>query len=205
LKRTLRSLIGSLSLAAIAVAPAPVAHSAQSPEPRNLILFPIGLSESAFSPDGISLEEAMSKEFEAAMRKDKRFRITPFSRAHSSIKRALTEGAIPAALLLAPFTGRANSEFKALTLARLMRGELTCAATIDRFRFDGNKGQGEMVLTIEMCDVKAGKLIGSVALTAVGKGATEIEAAKATVTQAVADAVPQAVAVLTAPPKTGGL
>lgn len=173
--------------------------------PRSLVVFPVGLSDTVFSPEGFSLEDSLTASLEAALKKDARLKCIVFTRNHPSIKRALSEGTIPASHLLPPFTGRSGGEYRALVLGRLMRADLGIAGIVDRYRYDAAKGSAEIVLSLELFDVRAGKQIGSVALTGSATGASEVEAAKAAVAVVATEAAKEAIPILTGPSKaTGG-
>ncbi len=168
---------------------------------KSVAYFPFGLGDNAFSPEGYSLEEALTKGFLAEFGKDKRFSVNEFSRSNPGVKRALNEGSIPASILLAPFTGRQGTEFKGITLGKLMRAEISIAGIAERFSFDASKKSSSLIVTIEIFDVKAAKVLGIVSLTAKGTGDDKISAAKSAVADFVKQGVAQVVAILTAPPK----
>lgn len=174
------------------------------PKQKSLGVFPVGLADSVFSPEGYSLEDAGSKAISDQLRLDKRFSVVPFTRTHPAIQRALNEGSVKAGLLMAPFTGRAEGEFKAVRLGRLMRVELAIAPIIDSYDFDSAKSTAKLVIRYEIYDVKLSKLIGSVGLSAEGKGADEKTAASAAVADIVSKSIPQVIEMMTKPPKTGG-
>lgn len=168
---------------------------------RSVAYFPFGLGDNAFSPEGYSLEEALTKGFLAEFSKDKRFSVNEFSRSNPGVKRALNEGSIPASLLLAPFTGRQGSEFKGITLGKLMRAEVSIAGIAEKLSYDAAKKTSDLVVSLEIFDVKAGKVLGIVSLTAKGTGEDKLSAAKSAVADFIKQGVSQVIAILTAPPK----
>lgn len=168
---------------------------------RSVAYFPFGLGDNAISPEGYSLEEALTKGFLADFNKDKRFSVNEFSRSNPGVKRALNEGSIPASLLLAPFTGRHGNEFKGITLGKLMRAEISIAGVVEKLSYDAAKKTSALVVSLEIFDVKAGKVLGIVSLTANGTGDDKISAAKSAVAEFVKLGVVQVIAILTAPPK----
>lgn len=182
----------------------PASFAFAQPKQKSLAVFPVGLGESAFSPEGYSLETASTKPLEDEFKKDNRFSVVPFSRAHPSIRRALAEGFVTAQMLMAPFTGRSQGEFNAIRLGRLMRVDLAVASIIDSYDFNAATGAAKMVVRFELFDVKASKFLGSVALTAEGKGADEKTAAGAAINHFLSVGVPQSIEILTKPPKPGG-
>jgi len=171
---------------------------------KSLAVFPVGLNESVFSPEGFSLEDYATKLQTDALKTDKRFSSNPFTRTHPSVARALSEGSIKAQMLVPPFTGKSEGEFRAVRIGRLMRAELAIASVIDSYDFDNAKNTAKGLILVELYDVRLGKLIGSVAFSASGSGTDEISAAKKMVEALVGGAIPQALAILANPPKTGG-
>ena len=179
-----------------------IAPSAQTlPAPKNVAYFPVGLGDNAFSPEGYPLDQYFSDTTLTLLKADKRFSFSTFSRTHPGVKRALAEGTIPSALLLPPFTGSANGQFKAITLGKLVRADFAMAGIIDKFTFSERNKSADMNVTVQLFDLKLSKVAGIVAFTVKGTGATRVEAAKACVTEAAKQASTQSLQILSAPPK----
>lgn len=191
-----RVLMGLALFALIAVA-----FAQDKPQP-SLVSFAFGLGNDAFAPAGFKLEDEATRAVNNRLKSEKTFRVQPFSRTHPSVKRALAEGSIRSMLLWPPFTGKNQGQYKAITLAKLMRSDLALAGMIESVEFDEENNIGRLVVAIELYDVKAGKLKGTVVLTAEGAGETEVEAITAAIANLAETAVPQAITILKTPAKS---
>jgi hypothetical protein len=156
------------------------------------------------APEGYNLADLMTAAVRAGFEKNGSFASQQFSRTHPSVKRGLAEGSLRSALLLEPFTGMAESQPKAVVLGKLLRADYTAAGVVEDFSYDEAKKSAKLIATLELCDVKAAKMMGSVVLTVTSEGETEAVAAKAAAAKFADSAVPQAIAMLTAPPKKDG-
>lgn len=204
--RTLRPSKGvSQALTVLVLAFAVFAvSSALAPAKKSLVVFPFGLSDDVMETKGYRLQDALSKAVRAAIEKGGQFSIVGFSRNNASIKRALAEGTLKSALLLEPFTGRADGMPKAVTLGKLLRGDFALAGVAEQWDYSESAKEGKLVGTIETYDVAKMKILGSVVITATGKGDTEQAAANDAASKFAAQAVPEAIAILMAPPKKDG-
>lgn len=171
---------------------------------KSLVFFPFGLGDEVMETQGYRLQDELSKAVRATLEKSGQFMVVGFSRTHASVKRALAEGSLRSALLLEPYTGRADGMPKAVTLGRLVRGELGFAGVVEQWVYSPAKKEATLVATIELYDVSAAKMLGSVVITSKAAGDSEREAASAAASKFAQEAVPQAIAILTAPPKKGG-
>jgi hypothetical protein len=171
---------------------------------KSLVACPFVLRESVMETKDYSLQDELTKAVIERLKKDPQFAVLTFSRTHPSVRRALAEGSLKSALLLEPFTGVEGGQPKAVTLGRLMRGQLALAGVVDSFEYDAEKKMAKVVVSIELYDIAESKLLGAVAMTAEGAGDTEMAAAKATAAKLAETAVPEAVKILTAPRKKDG-
>lgn len=185
------------ALAALALLPA-----AQTPPPaKTVAYFPFGTGDNAFSPEGFALDTSLTEAVLAAVKPDKRYSFSTFSRTHPGVKRALSEGSIPSALLLAPFTGSTNGQFKAITLGKIVRADFAMAGIIDKFTFSERNNSADMVVTVQLFDLKLSKVAGIITFAAKGAGSTKLEAAKACVAEAAKQASTQSLQMFSLPPK----
>ncbi|MGI8924844.1 MAG: hypothetical protein ACR2HJ_12610 [Fimbriimonadales bacterium] len=171
---------------------------------KALVVFPFGLGEDVMEAKEYKLQDELTRATHALVRQDEKFTATLFARTHPSVKRALAEGSLKSALLLEPFTGEVGGQPKSVILGKLVRGQLALAGLVESFEYDATKKSARLVASIELYDIVAAKLLGTVVLTTDAPGETEAEAAKATAAKLAGDAVPQAVKILTAPPKKDG-
>lgn len=174
---------------------------AQPAAKKYLVLFPFGLSNDVMETQGYKLQEELTKSVRAALDSDKTFAATVFTRSHPAIKRGLSEGTLKSAILLEPFIGMSDGQHKAITLGKLVRAEIAAAGVVEDFSFDAEKKKAKLTASIQLFDVKAAKIIGSVVLTSEGTGATEPEAAKDAASKFARAAVPQVVATFNQPKK----
>lgn len=178
--------------------------AAQRPATKLVVYFPFGLSNEVMETQGYKLQDEVTTALRAELSKDKAYSFATFSRAHPSVKRALAEGSLKSALLLEPYTGMSQGQHKAITLGKLIRGDLALAGVIDSFEYNETTKRAKLVGSIELFDLKSGKMIGSVALTAEGDGETEAAAAKSAAMKYAEIAAPQVISTLSAPTKKDG-
>jgi len=189
----------------VALAFALIALGANSQTGRKaLVVFPFGLGEDVMEAKEYKLQDELTKATHTLVKQDERFSATLFARTHPSVKRALAEGSLKSALLLEPFTGEVGGQPKSVILGKLVRGQLALAGLVESFEYDAVKKSARLVASIELYDIVAAKMLGTVVLTADALGETEADAARAAVTKLAAEAVPQSVKILTAPPKKDG-
>ncbi len=169
-----------------------------------LVVFPFGLGEDVMEAKEYKLQDELTKAMHTLVKQDERFTATLFARTHPSVKRALAEGSLKSALLLEPFTGEVGGQPKSVILGKLVRGQLALAGLVESFEYDAMKKSARLVASIQLYDIVAAKLLGTVVLTADAPGVTEAEAAKAAAAKLAVEAVPQSVKILTAPPKKDG-
>lgn len=172
--------------------------------PVSVTLFEIGLGDNVRSPEGAALGSLATQELEKALKQDKRVRVTMFSRTHPAVRRAVSEGSIPNAFLLPPFTGRAGGEYKAVTLGRLVRAEFCIAAVIERFSYNSEQKSSTMEGVVEITNIKTGKLHGSLAMNMSGTGEDIVEGARSAVQNFAQAASSQILAMMFAPEKDDG-
>ena len=192
-----RALIG-LALTALALS-----ALAQTPK-KSVAFFPFGLGEEVMQTTGFKLEETVTGPFVEAFQKDGRLTHQTFKRTHASVRRALIEGSLKSALLLEPYTGRFENNFKAVTLGKVLRSDLAVAGQVDSWVYDSSSKKAKMTVSIETYNVGEAKPLGAVVLTVEGSGETEQEAAKSAAQALSAQAVPQVLTILTTPPKKDG-
>lgn len=172
--------------------------------PVSVTLFEVGLGDNVRSPEGAPLGNLATQELEKALKQEKKVRVTMFSRTHPAIRRAVSEGSIPNAFLLAPFTGRAGGEYKAITLGRLVRAEFCVAGVIERFSYNSEQNASTMEVIVEITNIKTGKLQGSLAMTINGTGENIVDGAKSAVQNFAQTASNQILAMIFAPEKNDG-
>ncbi|MCW5945554.1 MAG: hypothetical protein KIT74_00815 [Fimbriimonadales bacterium] len=202
--RPLRSTLKGLGRTAIVSALALIASVCIAAEKKIVALFPTGTSESVMSPQGVDLETAATNAIDKVLRANDRLQVVMFSRANAAVRRALTEGTIPAALLLPPFTGRTGGEYRAVTLGRLMRAQLAVASTVSSYRFARDTKTAHVILTLEAYDITTGKILGVASVSGEAEGEDEKSAAANAIAKAAAAAATEAIDFLLKPPKGDG-
>jgi hypothetical protein len=192
----------SRGLTALALAVLVLVGQTQTPK-KNLVLFPFGLGDSVMQTKGYRLQDELSQSVRAGFEKSGGYVVVPFTRMHPSVKRALAEDTVKAAMLIEPFTGKSGGEFKAVALGKLLRGDFAAAGVVDEFSYSAAKKSAKIVVSLELYDVRKSKPCGGVVLTSTGAGDTEAAAAKDACAKMAESMVPQAVSIFNKPKPEG--
>ncbi len=202
--RLINTVIKGLGRAFIVSALALVISVGVAQDKKNVALFPTGTAENVILPDSAAHESAATRAIELALRADERIQVMLFSRSNPSVRRALSEGTIPASMLLPPFTGRTGAEFRAVTLGRLMRAQMAVASLISSYRFVRATNTAHVILTVEAYDIVTGKILGVASFSAEAQGDDEKGSVAAAIEKAASAAATESIQFLTKPPKGDG-
>ena len=168
---------------------------------KYIVYFPFGLGNEVLETKGYKLQDEVTNAVKAGLMKSSDIAVTTFSRTHSSVKRALAEGTLKSTTLLEPFNDQVDGQYKAITLGKLLRGDMSVAGMIEDFSYDEQKKVAKLVVSVDVFDLKASRLLGAVVLTSVGAGDTEVEAAKQAASKFADMVVPQIISAINRPIK----
>ncbi|MHB0999357.1 MAG: hypothetical protein ACYC27_08920 [Armatimonadota bacterium] len=118
----------------------------------------------------------LNAEFNKSISQHPMFYLVKLSPQAPSIKRAIKDGTIKAADVKNPVDTTNIGALKARKIAKLMGTQLTAIGSVDRYDFDNEKGQLSMLATIQIIDVKTGKINNMVTVTGIAaRKASETE------------------------------
>lgn len=182
----------------------PILVFAQETPRKSLVYFGFGAGDNVLPPKEFKLEEKLSGAFEEGLKTADKWRVQNFTRQHASIRRALADGTLRSALLLPPFTGRSGAQYKGVILGRIMRCDIGVAGEIDSFSWNPESKLFNLVATLEVYDIKEGKLLGVVASSVAEPGDTLELAGEVATRSLAAKMLPQVFALLDPSKKAEG-
>jgi len=148
-------------------------HGADMVRKESLALFPLAVGSGIATSKVEYVQQYANDLFlliNEGLAETRCYSVVPFDPRVASVDRAMREQQITEKELAQPIDTTIEGAAKAQKLATLISANLAMIGSVDVYDFNESKGEAELTVTVQLIDVRSGK-VSTVAATGKGKGA----------------------------------